>query len=376
MGQIHLASDGSHLYFTDPDRGAVRRVPVDGGAVENVQVGRAMPVQIALHDGEVLWVEHVLGPKLWEGLLMRAAKVGGAPSQIARTSDTRSLAVDDDTVYLGTVAGLRKVPLRGGPVVDVVAGEDVGDVEAQRGVLAWTGTYRTFTTAPDGQSHPITDGSMAAVALDGNRVFVLGYGGGVMAIDRTTGTATQLAPVAPGHRTGDHGRGLVVDDTHVYWTMGGTFEEADYARGPYRNDGAVWRVAKSGGPAERIASARQSPGAITICGASVCWVDDLNGSILSLPRPSGVAASSDACERVCAYIEQCAPGVRDESCRPDCRAHLVQDHEPRDAPARAYERCARALSCEDVARSLSMNMGPLGYCYTSAVYVRDSAARR
>ncbi len=68
-----------------------------------------------------------------------------------------------------------------------------------------------------------------------------------------------------------------------------------------------------------------------------------------------------ACQRSCARVETCSQSA-DPACVNDCEENLAR----RGADAR-YEACVAALSCESIARSMSMNMGPLGGCYTHSL---------
>lgn len=110
-----LASDGKHLYWTDRNNyqsddantGAVRRIPVIGGAVETIASGlRGRPWDIATDATHVYWV--INAEK--NGGVMRASKTGGPPSVVVGgQSSPVHLALDENYVYWANAGGDRAV---------------------------------------------------------------------------------------------------------------------------------------------------------------------------------------------------------------------------------------------------------------------------
>ena len=75
---------------------------------------------------------------------------------------------------------------------------------------------------------------------------------------------------------------------------------------------------------------------------------------------AAIARSSDAsCEEACSRLATCTR--EDASCRTDCESHLASG-----GRSALYADCLRDLSCEDIQRSMSMNEGPAGRCYSDA----------
>lgn len=66
------------------------------------------------------------------------------------------------------------------------------------------------------------------------------------------------------------------------------------------------------------------------------------------------------CAQACAYIERCV-GRHDRECRSICESDLRVTRR-----AARYAMCARALSCAAIRRSMAMDSGPLGECFTLA----------
>jgi hypothetical protein len=82
------------------------------------------------------------------------------------------------------------------------------------------------------------------------------------------------------------------------------------------------------------------------------------------PAPERDAAPPpSACEAACTHIDACV-GRSDPSCRSECLAL---------GSGASYASCATALSCDDIKRSMQMNEGPLGRCYSASARVATSA---
>jgi hypothetical protein len=108
--------------------------------------------------------------------------------------------------------------------------------------------------------------------------------------------------------------------------------------------------------------------------ATACGADSASSPPPSSPRPPPQpvpVAAVDECRRGCEYQAACLPaGYPDRdpaACLADCRAHLAS-RDPKDPGARPkqWADCLTALPCADIERSMSMNMGPAGYCYSQA----------
>jgi hypothetical protein len=87
-----LAADGAHVYWTTGD-GHVRRVPADGGAVEQVATGSMSPRSLALDADTVYWASEA-------GEIFRAPKTGGTPELMFQEGQgLGDLQVDDTHLY-------------------------------------------------------------------------------------------------------------------------------------------------------------------------------------------------------------------------------------------------------------------------------------
>jgi hypothetical protein len=78
---------------------------------------------------------------------------------------------------------------------------------------------------------------------------------------------------------------LALDDTHVYWTVWGSGFSADHSK-----NGAVKRVAKSGGSVEVFAPAQSHPHGIVTDASAVYWANDGDGTVMTAPKAGGAPA--------------------------------------------------------------------------------------
>jgi len=70
-----------------------------------------------------------------------------------------------------------------------------------------------------------------------------------------------------------------------------------------------------------------------------------------------------ACARACARLTSCTSPEQTDDCHDDCVNVLAGDQA---APAVHYAACVDGLSCEQIDKSMSMGMGPVGLCYVEA----------
>lgn len=121
---MRIATDATHVYWSDADTGGLYRAAKSGGGVELVAQG-ARPFGIALHDDYLYWAdEGTVSPvPLLAGSIQRVGKSGGQAEVLLQLvgASCREIAVDDEHVYFTHVSGasgaeslLSRMPLDGG----------------------------------------------------------------------------------------------------------------------------------------------------------------------------------------------------------------------------------------------------------------------
>jgi hypothetical protein len=146
LDAVGLTSDGTHLYWIDPDRNAVVRLPRDGGAVESVTPTTApRSAALAVDQARVYFAEDATpktgGP--YVSRLMTAPKAGGSATPIATVAGaTTSLAVDEASVYfVDGASSLLSLPKGGGPAKTLAKDASLSTVTlvADDAFLYWQG---------------------------------------------------------------------------------------------------------------------------------------------------------------------------------------------------------------------------------------------
>jgi hypothetical protein len=230
-----IVADGSFVYWTtgawnDPN-GAVVRVARDGGTVETMASGQYYPRGLLLSSGVLFWT---IGPQTGPIEVLRRSVNGGSPQHVA--SGGLSLTVDSVSVYLGTTAGIQKVPIGGSgfETIGALTGPSPGPIDG-----ATDGTNVFWSTGNDpGLIAKVSNAGGTSVALvqsgvlyprglvaDGGYLYFHAIGSFGGAVKRgVSKVAIAGGPVIPVD-TIDAGPaplgGVAIDDTSVYWTSYG-----------------------------------------------------------------------------------------------------------------------------------------------------------
>lgn len=181
-----------------------------------------------------------------------------------------SLVVDDASVWFAASDGVRKVPRTGGAEVLVGAGADAVALALVGGSVYFFGSYLLGAGPKPGSALALfrvpLEGGPPVQVLDGAWSMVLAtdgvslfwpHGLGIARMDPPNTTQIDLAPGARLSATA-----LAVDDAYLY--------VANFPSGP---DGTIERIPKSGGPPQTLASKQAHPAAIAVDDTAVYWVD-------------------------------------------------------------------------------------------------------
>jgi hypothetical protein len=171
---VSMAMDDSRIYFTTYDddslTGSIYSISKDGGPVKALVRGQATPFEIAVDGQFIYWVAagtFAGDTFLADGSIGRAAKGDGSGliKLASNLSLPLALAIDTTHVYFGEAgaglgnpsAGLRRVPMSGGPVAKLLDGIIVGPVTVDStsvyyGTLTGSGTFEIATLQKSGGS--------------------------------------------------------------------------------------------------------------------------------------------------------------------------------------------------------------------------------
>jgi hypothetical protein len=233
-----IAVNATHVYWTEggPQEstgtpGAVRQVPIAGGAPIPLVPNAGWPTQIAVDAKNAYWGESI-------GATMEVPLAGGTPMSLGESG--RSIAVDGSNVY-ATGPGATVEP-------------------------------QSITSAPIGSAAPavsLGNFDAAFLAVDGENLYFT-TSGGVSKLDLATKALTVLAS------NQGEGWAITVDATSVYWTS--------------ETAGSILKVPIAGGPVTVLAAGQDSPYAIAVDEVSVYWAnspDSSPGTIMRVPIGGG-----------------------------------------------------------------------------------------
>lgn len=237
---INAVTRGQYIYWIEDGAGPtmgrhfprLQRTSLDGMETTTLDEGQRYSIypgtaDIIVTDSDAYWVNTVdattcNGIPCWTGLLkwlIRRVPLNGDPPTTLVTTSTSSniisMATDgtdlyweEDADYMAS-ASVKKIPLHGGQVTDVVNGTLNG-------------------IAADWQP-------VGGIALGGTELFFASYGQGIMKVPVSGGTVTLLTGDFPQYETAP--RKLAVDDAQLYW-----FDMASLQSMP-RNGGTITALA-------------------------------------------------------------------------------------------------------------------------------------
>jgi len=222
---FHMAIDATHVYWTHMQPNGVSRVPIAGGAVEDVDVdfGASFlyPGRFAIAvDSTFVWYDA-------NGVVGYTPKAGGSANayNLGGPITFAGIAYDNTSIFgvdlgLGASQGqVMKVNKATGAVETLASGQDMPvTVAHDSGYVYWAGqddgTIKRISAA-GGTPSVVAAGqepTIHYIAVDGTHVFWGSSAGYVKKVPVGGGTPTVLASgkVCP--------LDVVVDTTHVYWT--------------------------------------------------------------------------------------------------------------------------------------------------------------
>ena len=265
-----LATVGCAAQGLDAGRG--------GGADAGQRVGQATqfsPAQLAQFltaDAAYLyWTTQNQG--------IRRAPLGGgeAATLVLGEPDAWQLAVDRDNIYWVTLAGdVRKAPLAGGSAVTLASGASVSGIAVDGDSLYWATGSQTpsgnIMRLPLGGGPPsvlaTVPGGPEALTIDADNVYVATLDS-VFKVAKSSGTVERIASGQAGNES------IAVDATGVYWLD--------------NNLGAIWKTALDGGLATAVASGlprgQSGPYYLAVDRSGVYWTNG-SGTIEMAALPS------------------------------------------------------------------------------------------
>lgn len=257
---LHLMAVDDESVFVGEANGAIVRIPKDGGAPVSLVTGGiregVSTTDLKVDATHVYWLERNFGGDDCHGIVKRVAKTGGAVGRIGDALGTAVAAVlgPAEVYYLDPAdysaptptLHVRKVPKSGGAERDFSLPEHGANGMVTDGTTLFVAT--NFWGQPEGQPWRI-------FRLDPrtSKFSRLGFGGS---------------------------SAMAVDQTHIYW--------AD-------DSGAVFRMNKGGGVAEKLCSGPISAVDLAIDATTIYWTtlwvtpDTAVSNVMKMPKAGGEA---------------------------------------------------------------------------------------
>lgn len=258
-----LAIDSTYVYWSDA-RGAILKIPINGGASEAVT-----PCLPDAPQGIAVDATNVFFTIPNSGVVMRADLDSGSPVAIASGEPSPTiLAIDSQYAYwvwnqstFSPFAGVHAVPLDGGTVIGgtgaAYQNQIVWDVATGPGAVGWTASV------------PLQDGvtNIVQTAEPSSAVE------GVSNITRHGSIPTVY--------------GITLDATNVYWTQPAYDDDNMGLPGcPAQEGGAIMSMALDGGAVSTLATGLISnPGAVMVVAGSLYWIE--HGSAFTVATDAG-----------------------------------------------------------------------------------------
>jgi hypothetical protein len=271
-----MTADGDFVYWVTGD-GAVRRVSIDGGAVETIVADLTNPSHVAVDGTHVYWAAS-------GGVIARAPKAGGDVEQLAGDEqDTVALRVDDANVYWARKSGpIMSKPKTGEPPVTLAIDPSHPFSLAQGGAtLFWSagqvddGAVRDVAIAGGAVNdfdHPLSPRILAA-----NGAYVCWASLDRDALEKDPLSSAQtLSRAALGAADAhvlarDLGEvtALIADETHVYFAT---------------LDGKLNAVPVEGGDVTTFASGAGGKTSLAVDATSVYWAHEKGDAVFVYPK--------------------------------------------------------------------------------------------
>lgn len=266
--------------------GALRTVPLAGGAPTTLVAPTTGARAIAVDDAALVWTEH--DGVTWSVRRAPFAAGSAAATLFSATDDGPGADILVDPSHIDAIGGntVVVVPRDGSAPSLLTVGDQPRSLAADATHLYWV-TQGTSSIAPALRRASLAGGAAetlatltrpgSEVAVDATRVYWtdgLGSDGTLQAMPLQGGAPVTLTTGLP--FTG----ALVLDDAYAYVAFTGAFDEPNTPYDPL--GGGILRVPLAGGPAEVLVSEQGEIHGLALAGDGLVWASYSVGTIQRL----------------------------------------------------------------------------------------------
>jgi hypothetical protein len=230
-------------------------VALNGGPVTTITSGAPDIMAMAADNDSVYW----LAPR--EGKIMKAARSGGAATELASTTGiSRGLVIDDNDVFWAENGAIYRVPKAGGKAVQVAEAGIPDGLQVDESSVYWysTLTGQVYRAAKKGgkaaKVHEDDKHTLHMFFVDGPDLFVSFGADEKMVIQRVPKGGGAATTIIEGQKPGFD---FAVDAQNLYWIT-----EDD-----------IRKVPRSGGAMTKVVDKLEHGKDVAVDGANVYWAD-------------------------------------------------------------------------------------------------------
>jgi hypothetical protein len=269
-----LDADASNVFWANSGSGEVMQAKKDGTSSIKITMGEDTPIAVRVAAGKVYWVSYSV-----LGILRRAPVGGGTVVDLVAAPVARDIAVGTSTIWWTREPDdIQSIPIDG--IDDAAAAGLLTNNKLSQGIV-FDGTSLYYTNRETGyvrkadpdfnNETPLAIGDVPyEVAVDAANVYWTEQGsapgvGKVMKASNVDGAgATALATMQAGPQ------GIAIDATHVYWVN--------------KDDGTVNKVPIAGGAVTVLAHGQAQPYDIVVDATHVYWTNYAGDSVVKVAK--------------------------------------------------------------------------------------------